>query len=325
MSCSTDARRARAFLQHAAEPTNPILARYVAEVGPVEAAHHVSERTAPADVLTETRLDANWMRAEASQRTAAELGARFVIPEDDEWPAGVIGELSTLAADDATLGGPPLGLWVQGDPRLDELASARSVAIVGARAATQYGEHHAAEFAYTFASRNVAVWSGAAYGIDGSAHRGALATDRRACTVAVLACGIDCGYPAGHVGLLKRIATSGAVVSEYPPGMPPARHRFLLRHRLLSAFTRAMVVVETGQRSGARHAARLADKLGRPVLALTGPVSSAASAGCHQLIQDGTARLVTSADDVIAVIEEPEEEMDPEPEAATPVDETDRR
>ncbi|WP_103343806.1 DNA-processing protein DprA [Amycolatopsis sp. CA-126428] len=319
MSSSTDARRARAFLQHAAEPTSPVLARYVAEVGPVEAAHHVSERTAPADVLTETRLGANWMRAEAGLRTAAELGARFVIPEDDEWPAGIVGGLRTLAADDDTLGGPPLGVWVHGEPRLNDLASARSVAIVGARAATQYGEHHAAEFAYALASRDVAVWSGAAYGIDGAAHRGALATDRPACTLAVLACGIDCGYPAGHVGLLKQIAASGAVVSEYPPGMPPARHRFLQRHRLLAAITRATVVIEAGQRSGARHAARVADKLGRPVLAVPGPVSSAASAGCHRLIQDGTARLVTSADDVIAVIED-SEELEVDPEAAVPAD-----
>lgn len=323
MPCSTDARRACAFLQLAAEPTNPILTRYVAEVGPVDAAHHISERTAPTDVLTETQLDVDWMRADAALRTAAELGARFVIPEDDEWPADIFGGLRTLAADDGSLAGPPLGLWIQGEPRLDELASARSVAILGARAATEYGEHHAAEFAYTLASRNVTVFSGAAYGIDGAAHRGALATDRRACTVAVLACGIDYGYPAGHVGLLKRIATSGGLVSEYPPGMPPARHRFLLRHRLLSVFARATIVVEAGQRSGARHAARLADKLGRPVLAIPGPLSSAASAGCHRLIQDGAARLVTSADDVITVIEQPEDEVDAEPEAAVPVDETD--
>ncbi|WP_372667926.1 DNA-processing protein DprA [Amycolatopsis kentuckyensis] len=325
MSCSADARRARAFLQHAAEPTNPVIARYVAEVGPVDAAHHVSEGSAPSGVLTESRHDVGWMRADAVLRTAAELGARFVVPEDDEWPAGVVGGLSTLAADDATLGGLPLGLWIQGEPRLDELASARSVAVVGARAATQYGEHHAAEFAYTLASRGVTVWSGAAYGIDGAAHRGALATDRPACTVAVLACGIDYGYPAGHVGLLKRIAGSGAVVSEYPPGTPPARHRFLQRNRILGAFTRATVVIEAGRRSGALHAARLADKLGRPVLALPGPVSSVASAGCHRLIQDGTARLVTSADDVIAVIEESEREVGAEPEAGVATDVADRR
>jgi DNA processing protein len=224
----------------------------------------------------------------------------------------------------APSGGPPLGLWIQGEPRLDELAAGRSVAIVGARAATEYGEHHAAEFAYTLASRNVAVFSGAAYGIDGAAHRGALATDRPAATVAVLPCGIDGGYPAGHVGLLQRIATAGAVVSEYPPGVPPARHRFLQRHRLLAAISRATVVIEAGRRSGARHAARLAAELGRPVLAVPGPVSSAVSAGCHRLIQDGTARLATSADDVIAVIDQ-SEEADAQPEADVPADVAGRR
>jgi DNA processing protein len=324
MSWSTDVRRARAFLQHAAEPTNPILTRYVAEVGPVDAAHRIADCSAPADVLAESRRHVRWQLADTSLQTAASLGARFVIPEDDEWPASIFGGLSSLAADDGPLGGPPLGLWLQGEPRLDELAAVRSVAIVGARAATEYGEHHAAEFAYTLASRNVAVFSGAAYGIDGAAHRGALASDRPAGTVAVLPCGLDGGYPAGHVGLLQRIATSGAVVSEYPPGVPPARHRFLQRHRLLAAISHATVVIEAGQRSGARHAAHLADKLGRPVLAVPGPVSSAVSAGCHRLIQDGTARLVTSADDVIAAIDE-SEEGDVEPEAAVPADVAGRR
>lgn len=323
MSSSTDARRARAFLQHAAEPTSAVLGRYVAEVGPVDAAHHVSERSTPADVLAETRLGASWMLAEASLRTAAQIGARFVIPEDDEWPAATFAGLSTLAIDEDGSGGPPLGLWVQGTSRLDEVAAARSVAIVGSRAATTYGEVHAAEFAYALASRDVAVWSGAGYGIDGAAHGGALAADRPAGTVAVLACGLDGGYPAGHVSLLQRIAAVGAVVSEYPPGAPPARHRFLQRHRLLAAFTRATVVIESGRRSGARHAAYLAAALGRPVLAVPGPVSSATSAGCHQLIQDGTAHLVASPDDVIAVLEEGEE-TDAEPGTALPLGEAGR-
>ncbi|WP_328617239.1 DNA-processing protein DprA [Amycolatopsis sp. NBC_00355] len=320
MANSTDARRARAFLQHAAEPTNPHLARYVAEVGPVDAAHHVSERTAPADVLAETRLGANWMLAEASLSTAAQLGARFVIPEDDEWPADTLVDLTTLIVEHDIPGAAPLGLWVQGEPQLDELAAARSVAIVGSRAGTDYGKHHAQEFADALVSRNVAVWSGAGYGIDGAAHRGALATGRLAGTVAVLACGLDGGYPAGHVDLLRRIAESGAVVSEYPPGVPPARHRFLQRHRLLAALTTATVVVEAGRRSGARHAAGLAAELGRPVLAVPGPLSSTVSAGCHQLIQDGTARLATSADDIIAAIEEGNK-PDAAPETAHPAGE----
>jgi DNA processing protein len=174
------------------------------------------------------------------------------------------------------------------------------------------------------ASHNVAVWSGAAYGTDGAAHRGALATGQPAGTVAVLPCGPDIGHPAGHVGLLQRIAASGAVVSEYPPGVPPARHRILQRHRLLAALTSATVVVEAGPRSGARHAAHLAAALGRPVLAVPGPLSSAPSAGCHQLIHDGTARLVTSADDIIAAIEE-SKESDAGTESALPMAETGRR
>ncbi len=323
MRNSTEARRARGFLQHAAEPATPVIARYIADVGPVDAAHHVAERTAPTEVLDECRGDVSWRLVDTSLRTAASLGGRFVIPEDDDWPADVFAGLSTLAADGGTLGDPPLGLWVQGHVRLDELAAAPSVGIVGSRAATGYGEHQAAELAYGLASRRVPVFSGAAYGIDGAAHRGALSGD--GVTIAVLACAIDAGYPAGHAGLLDRIVRSGgAVVSEYPPGTPPARHRFLARNRLIAAVTAATLVVEAGRRSGARHTARLAKKLGRPVLAVPGPVSSATSAGCHQLIQDGTARLVTSVDDVIAVIEEGDD-ADTEPDAAVPADEARRR
>jgi DNA processing protein len=304
MSNSTEARRARAFLQHAAEPTNPILARYVAKVGPVEAAHHVAARTAPTEVLGQCRSVASWRLADTSLQAVADLSGRFVIPEDDEWPAEVLAGLRALAGDGETAYEAPLGLWVAGGPRLDDLASARSVAIVGARAATEHGEYQAAEFAYALASRHVTVFSGAAYGIDGAAHGGALATGQPASTVAVLACGLDVGYPAGHMELLKCIARSGAIVSEYPPGVPPARQRFLQRYRLLSAFTTATVVVEAGQRSGACYAARLATKLGRPVLAAPGAPASAMSAGCRQLIQNGTARLVESADDIVAVIDE---------------------
>jgi DNA processing protein len=221
-------------------------------------------------------------------------------------------------------------LWVRGEHRLDELAAARSVAVVGSRAATEYSNDIAAELAYTLASKNITVWSSAAYGIDGAAHRGALATERPASTVAVVAYGVDVGYPAGHVGypaghvgLLQRIVRFGAVVSEYPPGVPPARHRFLARNRLLSAFTRATVVVEAGPRSGARDVARTVAALGRPVLAVPGPITSAQSTGAHQLVQDGTARLVTSADDIVAVLEQGGE-TDGEPETAAAGCEADR-
>lgn len=193
----------------------------------------------------------------------------------------------------------PLGLWVRGDERLDEAAD-RAVSIVGARAATSYGEHVASEFAYELAGRGVPIFSGAAYGIDGAAHRGALAADST--TVAVLGCGLDVGYPAGHVALLERIAERGLVLTEYPPGTPPARHRFLVRNRLIAALTEGTVVVEAGARSGARNTACTAGALGKVVMAVPGPIGSAMSVGCHQLIRDASATLVASVADVAETV-----------------------
>src|SRR5690606_21073056 len=133
-------------------------------------------------------------------------------------------------------------------------------------AATDYGEHTAAEFAYELTQSGMTVVSGAAYGIDGAAHRGTLAAE--GVTVAVLGCGLDVGYPAGHVGLLNRVARRGAVVSEYPPGTQPARHRFLVRNRLIAALSAGTVVVEAGRRSGARNTATTAGTLGKVVMAV---------------------------------------------------------
>ena len=145
----------------------------------------------------------------------------------------------------------------------------------------------------------MAVVSGGAYGIDGAAHRAALAADGP--TVAVLAGGVDVPYPAGHSALLHRIATHGLVVSEYPPGLRPARHRFLTRNRLVAAFGGATVVVEAGLRSGAASTAAWAEALGRPVCAVPGPVTSSASAGCHVLVRNG-AHLVTRADEIVELV-----------------------
>ncbi|MGH3549477.1 MAG: DNA-processing protein DprA, partial [Pseudonocardiaceae bacterium] len=163
-----------------------------------------------------------------------------------------------------------------------------------------YGEHVAAEFGYELAEGGFAVVSGAAFGIDGAAHRGALAADGR--TVAVQACGLDRAYPAGHHRLLDRIAEDGAVVSEYPPGVWPARHRFLVRNRLIAAFAAGTVVVEAGVRSGARRTATAAAALGRVVMAVPGPVTSALSVGCHLLVRDEQAVLVTRAAEVVEAV-----------------------
>jgi DNA processing protein len=169
--------------------------------------------------------------------------------------------------------------------------------VVGARAATGYGEHVAMEVAAGLAGRDVVVVSGGAYGIDGMAHRATLASNGS--TVAVLAGGIDRLYPSGHEALLTRVSQQGAIVSEVPPGTPPTRWRFLQRNRLIAALSRATIVVEAGYRSGALNTARHSDDLSREVGAVPGPITSAASAGCHRLLRDGMAQCVTSTSEIM--------------------------
>lgn len=302
MPSSNEARRARAFLQHALEPASPHIARLVDDLGPVEAARRVDDGSAPHEVLGARRATGTtWADTDASIEFAADNDIRFVTPEDEEWPTERLTALADLPETDSLRDSLPLGLWIRGERRLDEL-TVRSVSVIGARAATEYGEHHAAEIAYDFASKGILVWSGAAYGIDGSAHRGALAAPSGN-TVAVLGCGIAAGYPVGHVALLERISwEGGAVVTEYPPHRVPARHQFLSRNRLLASLTQGTVLIEAGQHSGAVNSAHRAAALGRPVMAMPGPVSSTASHGCHELVKAGVARLVTSAADVLHVL-----------------------
>jgi DNA processing protein len=190
----------------------------------------------------------------------------------------------------------PIGLWVRGRARLCDLVD-RAVSVVGARAATGYGEHVAADFGYGLAGAGWTVVSGAAYGIDGAAHRGALASE--GATVAVLGCGIDIGYPSGHSSLLDQIADTGLVISEYAPGTSPARHRFLVRNRLIAALSAGTVVVEAGVRSGARNTAASAAALGKELMAVPGPITSAMSAGCHELLRSGAAVPVSSVAEVL--------------------------
>ena len=193
---------------------------------------------------------------------------------------------------------PPLALWVRGPARLDEVAE-RAAAIVGTRAATAYGEHVAAELAAGLAGRDVAVVSGGAFGIDGAAHRAALAAD--GFTVAVLAGGVDVPYPAGHSALFHRIGEQGLLVTEYPPGIRPGRHRFLTRNRLVAALSGATVVVEAGSAAARPTPRRGHGRSDAGVCAVPGPVTSSASVGCHVLLRAG-AQLVTRADEVVELV-----------------------
>jgi len=220
------------------------------------------------------------------------------------------------AVRDKPQGRPPLALWAIGPARLDEVTE-RSAAIVGTRAASGYGEHVAADLAAGLAEREVAVVSGGAYGIDGAAHRAALSVEGE--TVAVLAGGIDVLYPAGHSALLHRISSSGLLLTEYPPGVRPARHRFLTRNRLVAALGTATVVVEAGVRSGAANTAAWARALGRGVCAVPGPVTSSSSMGCHMLLRNG-AELVTRAEEVVELVGRAGEFADEEPRPTGPLD-----
>lgn len=280
-----DERRARAALSRLVEPEDNAVAELVTRVGAVETVERVlrgdgrlsrfAGRVATLDVDRDLAI-------------AARQGGRVVIPGDEEWPPGL---------DD--LGIPPWCLWVRGDVPLDE-ALRRSVAVVGARVSTSYGEHLAGELAAGLAARGWTVVSGAAFGIDAAAHRGVLAVE--GCTVAVLAGGVERPYPAAHAALLDRIAQLGAVVSEVAPGSAPMKSRFLARNRLIAAMTQGTVVVEAGLRSGSLNTARHAEGLSRPVGAVPGPVTSMGSAGCHQAVRDGLATLVTRVEDVIDLV-----------------------
>ena len=217
--------------------------------------------------------------------TAAARGVRLVTRADPEWPV----QLDDLGAH------APLCLWVRGDasalPRLGA-----SVAIVGARAASHYGDHVARELAAELAGSGIAIVSGGAYGIDGSAHRAALLAG--GLTVALLAGGADRAYPAGHTQLIDDVARRGLVVSEVPCGSAPTKWRFLQRNRLIAAISAATVVVEAGWRSGSLNTAGHAATLSRPLGAVPGQITSATSAGTHRPIREYGAQCITSADDV---------------------------
>ncbi|AWB96883.1 DNA-protecting protein DprA [Agromyces badenianii] len=221
---------------------------------------------------------------------AGRVGARLILPGDVRWPRGV-DELGVHA---------PIGLWVRG--REDALTrSSGSISLVGARAATGYGEHVTMEASAGLVDRGFAIVSGGAYGIDGMAHRAALASDGT--TVAFLAGGVDRFYPMGHETLLSRIVETGAVVSELPCGAAPTKWRFLQRNRLIAAASDGTIVLEAGLRSGSLNTAGHAAELGRPLGAVPGPVTSPASAGCHRLLREYNAVCVVDADQMAELVD----------------------
>jgi len=295
-------RAARAELTWLAAPGDQALGAFVRAAGEEQAMTLIRAGRLPRDAGLAVPGDARrsvsrWHAALGkvpSRREvldALEGRFRLLCPGDAEWPAGL----------DALGEAAPVALWVTGVLDL-RFSCLRSVAVTGSRAATAYGSYLASELGAALASRGVTVISGASFGIDAAAHRGALAAD--GATIAVLPGGIDVPYPAAHADLLQAVAAQGALVSEAPPGIPAGRLRFEFRHRVIAALATGTVVVESAARGRALTAARFAHGLGRPVMAVPGPVTSDLSAGCHDLIRSGQALLVTCAGDVVGTLTE---------------------
>ena len=316
--------RAWAYLSRVAEPPCPELRALVKRIGPVEAAERVRTGNVDGPVAQRTEARRQIDRTAEDLEVLNRLDGRLITADDDEWPLLAFRAFGGVADRLRPQAHEPLVLWAVGPARLNAVAD-RAAAIVGTRAATAYGEFVAADLAGGLAARDAVVVSGGAFGIDGAAHRATLAAD--GLTVALLAGGVDVPYPAAHAVLLRRICDQGLVVSEYPPGERPARHRFLTRNRLVAALAGATVVVEAGARSGAANTAAWARALGRNVCAVPGPVTSSASVGCHALLRGG-ADVVTRSEDVIELIGRAGELAPDEQRPTSPLDglsDTDKR
>jgi len=284
---------ARLALSAAFEPGRESIGQAVAEFGAVAVVDDLDAGRGSAvglATLQDRWLSADWLAGARTERDqCADRGIRISVPGQGSWPTQ-LDDLGDRA---------PLALRIMGSVDL-RTAAARSVAMVGARSATQYGQWVAEDMSAHLAVLGWSVISGGAFGIDAACHHGALSVG--GVSIAVSAGGVDRAIPASHSSLFDRLYRAGVVVGEVPIGSHPNRHRFLIRNRVIAALSPAVVVVEAATRSGALSTAREALSMGRVVAAVPGPVTSSMSAGCHALIRDTDAVLVTSADEVIRLV-----------------------
>jgi DNA processing protein len=292
MSTDDRVRLARIALGCLTEPGRKDVFDLISAYGPEEALDRMCSGDATAAEAVRSRLAGGdpWELARRQLAMTDRLGARLLTPEDDDWPAARLSDLTRISRPTVSGGSavdrdtfPPQCVWVRGALPLAATV-ARSVAVVGARASTPYGDHVAAELSYGLVRKGYTVVSGGAFGIDAAAHRGALAAGGP--TIAVLACGVDRAYPMSHSGLLEQIAEAGLVLSEWPPGSEPLRFRFLIRNRVIAALTQGTVMVEAAARSGSRQTLHRALRLGRAAMAVPGQVTSATSVGCHEELRN---------------------------------------
>lgn len=288
----SDERRARVAWSRVLEPRRErsgeepsLLHSQVVALGHVEAWHRLVDGDLPR--CASARAHVADVDVDGELTRVAQVGSRVVIPGDADWPG---------AFDHPDIS--PHLVHVRGDACLADLAR-RAVAVVGSRASSGYGEAIAREMGAGLAHQGWTTVSGAAYGIDGAAHLGALAVEGP--VVAVLPCGPERAYPEGHRRLIDAVAQAGVVVTELATGTVARRHRFLARNRLIAALGQACVVVEAGLRSGSLNTAGWAEALHRPIGAVPGPVTQMSSAGCHEWIRLERATLVTDTDEVLGL------------------------
>ena len=279
-------RVARVILFASIEGGNAFWAKEISEFGAVGVLDRLHSRGYLAVNYEKLVERISKISAPSLLESIEKSGSTFITPSDSSWP---------LALND--LEAPPIGLIVKG---LITVLESPSLAIVGTRNPTHYGARVAGEFAAGFVDRQWAITSGGAYGIDAAAHRGALAAE--GATIAVLACGTSVNYPAAHERLFAEIAETGLLISEVMPGAHAIPARFLNRNRIIAALASATLVVEAAFRSGSLRTARDAAQLFRPVMAVPGPITSPTSDGCHRLIAERVAELITSVADATEFI-----------------------
>lgn len=301
-SLAKDERTARVVLAAILEPDDAVTGRLITAVGAVETARLAAGTGAfPKKVdAVEAGLWRNKVAPRVDARTVTQalsdtdrLGLRILTPEDSDWPTA-LNDLGDRA---------PTALWVRGASSFLIAPLRDRVTITGARAASGYGEHVAGELASELTHAERIIVAGGAYGIDAAAHRAALAAGGQ--TLAVIVGGLDRLYPSGNRELLERVGDVGLLASEMAPGVAPTKWRFLARNRILGALSGATVVVEAGYRSGSLNVAARAAQLGRPVGAVPGPVTSAASSGTHRLIREGVASLISDTAGITALLDAP--------------------
>ncbi|QGU02292.1 hypothetical protein CKALI_07150 [Corynebacterium kalinowskii] len=296
--------RAWAYLSRCVEGPNRQLQALLANGRDVEEIVQGIKRreTWVGDLLRATEARYQFDQSQQDLDAISRLGGRLVTPDDAEWPTNEFAQAFGFAAsglsdcarsvqDDAVA---PHVLWVRGK-NVRELV-ARSVTVVGTRALSTYGRDATRMLVQGLVGHQWTIVSGGALGIDAVAHNTALDCGGR--TIVVAACGLDRNYPSSHTGLFDKVVQRGAILSEYPPGVTPARHRFLTRNRLAAALTAGTVVVEAAWRSGALNTLTWAEGLGKVAMAVPGPISTPGSLGCHDRIRSGRAQLVVSANEI---------------------------